>query len=692
MLDSVNLNDKTYQELLLEAIAQIPLYSKEWTNYNVSDPGITILQNLTAFQLVQQESINNITDEIREKLLKLAGYCLRENRAARLLVQAPVQGGDILPQGHLLWSGTIPFETTREIPLQPWGLKAVYAGSPAGERDLTRLLEPSRDATAYPFGRRPQAGNTLTCYLSGTPEVGEALYLWFQVAQEELRNPFDEQAQLPRFSQVKWQYYTAQGWRDARTEDETAGFLRSGQVKLWLEEGLPQPVEDGPVEGCAIRCLLEMAGYDRAPRLKGLAVHLFPVVQQETRVYCHCTGKKKGELRGRLAKQGNLLVYCREESGGPYREYRQLPVEGAQGRFWSREETPWGTALHFVSGYEPCDDPDAVRAVCYDDEMIHYRLLGRVEGYDDQVLQLRQVEGVLPESLLLTVINDEGACYFVAPEQEGPDGFRYHFRPRTAQIVIDDPGLGGYTLYLSGCAMTQGGRGNLRPCAVLEQRGGYDGTEVEQQYFCPAPGRFGASCESVEELRVRFSAGIRQCHVAVRVEDYENLVRRTPGLCIHKVKAVAVGEENLVRIAVKPHTEEPMPKLSQEYLRQIREYLEPYRMLTTRFELCQPRYVPVGVHAILNVQGEAARAREQVESLLRQILDHVDGPENFGGWVRFHEIYQKLTDLPFVEAVDVLSLFPDGRDAVLVGSDVKLGDDCLCYAGSIQLTLREHGR
>ena len=135
-----------------------------------------------------------------------------------------------------------------------------------------------------------------------------------------------------------------------------------------------------------------------------------------------------------------------------------------------------------------------------------------------------------------------------------------------------------------------------------------------------------------------------------------------------------------------------MPKLSQEYLRQIRKYLEPYRMLTTRFELCQPRYVPVGVHAILNVQGEAARAREQVESLLRQILDHVDGPENFGGWVRFHEIYQKLTDLPFVEAVDVLSLFPDGRDAVLVGSDVKLGDDCLCYAGSIQLTLREHGR
>lgn len=68
-------------------------------------------------------------------------------------------------------------------------------------------------------------------------------------------------------------------------------------------------------------------------------------------------------------------------------------------------------------------------------------------------------------------------------------------------------------------------------------------------------------------MRNQFSAGIRQCAVAVRVEDYEKLVRQTPGLCIHKVKAVAADRENLVRIVVKPHTEEPMPKLSQEYLR-----------------------------------------------------------------------------------------------------------------------------
>ena len=129
MLNSINLSDKTYEELLAEAIAQIPLYSREWTNYNVSDPGITMLQNLTAFQLVQQEAINNVPEEVRRKLLKLVGYTARENRAATVLVQAPPQGGPILSPGHQLWSGDIPFETTETVMLSAWGLAAVCAQS-----------------------------------------------------------------------------------------------------------------------------------------------------------------------------------------------------------------------------------------------------------------------------------------------------------------------------------------------------------------------------------------------------------------------------------------------------------------------------------------------------------------------------------------------------------------------------------
>ena len=74
MLNSINLDDKSYEDILAEAISQIPLYSDEWTNYNNSDPGITMVQNLSAFSLLQQAAINEVTEPIRRNLLRLLGF------------------------------------------------------------------------------------------------------------------------------------------------------------------------------------------------------------------------------------------------------------------------------------------------------------------------------------------------------------------------------------------------------------------------------------------------------------------------------------------------------------------------------------------------------------------------------------------------------------------------------------------
>ena len=280
----------------------------------------------------------------------------------------------------------------------------------------------------------------------------------------------------------------------------------------------------------------------------------------------------------------------------------------------------------------------------------------------------------------------------MAPGEKGPDGFCYHVRSQQAQIVIDHPGRGGYRLFLTSCVVTQGIRGNLHSGTVLEQLGGYDGTEVEMRYVSPAPGWGGVSYESAEELRLRFSAEMKKTRVAVRIEDYEELVKNTPGLCIHKVKAVAIRNKNLVKIAVEPYTEEELPKLSKEYLQQIQTCLEPHRMLTTRFEVCSPRYVPIGVRATVTVRGMVSYAREEIEKLIRETLDYVNGSQGFGEWVRFNVFYQKISGLSFVEGVDALSLFPESRDASLVGSDIRIEDDSLCYPGTIQLIIREHGR
>lgn len=694
MLNSINLNDKTYDELLVEAIAQIPMYSREWTNYNASDPGITLLQNLTAFQMLQQETINQVPDEVRRKLLKLVGYTARENQAATVLLQAPTEGGGILPVGHLLWSGEIPFETTQEIQLLPWGLAAVYGEAEGTYRDLSRLLRSGTDTKAYPFGRNPVAGNALTFVLHGVPEMGEPVRLWLHVAQEELRTPFLDGSEIPPFSRVCWQYYTASGWQNVRFEDETIGMLRSGQVTLWLEGDLPEELTDAPVKGCALRCLLENADFDRTPRLHSVAIHLFPVKQQYTRVQCiDCFGAQTIMLRERLAQGEHVMIFCREEENGAYYLYQERGYHRTQ-RVYEREDDLWSVKFKFDQ--TPFEGEHGVKVVCFDEEMIHHRILGTIYGYDGQILNVDLVNNILPEQFLLAVEEQNGdespKYWFVAPGENGPDGFCYHVRSQQAQIVIDNPGRGGYRLFLASCAVTQGNRGNLRSGAVLEQLGGYDGREVEMRYASPAPGRGGVSYESAEDLRLRFSAEMKKTRVAVRIEDYEELVRNTPGLCIHKVKAVAVGNKNLVKIAVKPYTEEELPKLSKEYLRQIQTCLEPHRMLTTRFELCSPRYIPIGVRATVSVRGMVSYAKEEIEKLIREMLDYVNGSQGFGEWVRFNVLYQKISGLPFVEGVDALSLYPESKDAFLVGSDIRIEDDSLCYPGTIQLNIREHGR
>lgn len=702
MLSSANLSDKSYEDLWAEALSQIPLYSREWTNYNTSDPGITVLQNLTAFQLLQQETINTIPERLRRKLLKLVGVESDENCAATVLLQAPADGSELLPQGYRLWAGTMAFETEEPIQLEPWSLAAVYACDETQTKDITYLLDAATDAYAHPFGKTARAGSALVCVLTGVPEIGVPLRLWFQPAQEALRNPFSG-ADGPVFSTVRWQYYTENGWQDAEAEDETRGLLRAGQVLLTLTGDNPAVCADFPVKGCALRCLLEWADYDRSPRLQSLAAHLFPVRQMQTHAQCmRFPGAGAVELTGELARLGNLFVYCRETPEGPYRPYSQAFIPGLAGRFYQRLDLEDRIVLEFSRdqfGMAPWEGFDAVCVCCYDNEMIHHRSLGPVLGYKDQKIQLDLLKHLLPGrfTVLLEQREADGstAVRFLSPDSQGPDDLRYTLDTEDASLTITRVGNGsGGQLLLGDCAVTQGVRGNLRVCSSLERRGGYDGDEVLQRFFSPAPG-FGGNCfESAEELRMRFSAKMRTVSAAVQAEDYESLVHQVPGLCIHKVKATAFGRKNLVKVAVKPDMDTPHPLLPPGYLKQIADYLEPRRMLTTRFELEQPRYVPISVSATLCVRGVTALADAQAEAtaMLQGLLDYENGPQSFGAWVRFNEIYQRLSALTFVEAVDVLNVYPEGPNAAMVGRDIQLGEFSLCYPGTISLTLRANGR
>ena len=118
--------DKTYEELLLEALMQIPFYSEEWTNFQPSDPGITILENLTAFEVLQGSRIHEVTPFVLKMLLRLVGFEARKGKCARILLAAEgVKEPLLLPANQKFKLGDLCFETNRSILLESCHLMGV---------------------------------------------------------------------------------------------------------------------------------------------------------------------------------------------------------------------------------------------------------------------------------------------------------------------------------------------------------------------------------------------------------------------------------------------------------------------------------------------------------------------------------------------------------------------------------------
>jgi hypothetical protein len=66
-----NLDDVTWEELNEEARSLIPSYAPTWTNYNPSDPGITLLEALAYFSEILLYRVDRISDAQTIKFLQL---------------------------------------------------------------------------------------------------------------------------------------------------------------------------------------------------------------------------------------------------------------------------------------------------------------------------------------------------------------------------------------------------------------------------------------------------------------------------------------------------------------------------------------------------------------------------------------------------------------------------------------------
>lgn len=65
------LDDRTYADLVQEALALIPAHSPEWTNHNASDPGITLIETFAYLTEMLIYRLNRVSDDNLRTFLRL---------------------------------------------------------------------------------------------------------------------------------------------------------------------------------------------------------------------------------------------------------------------------------------------------------------------------------------------------------------------------------------------------------------------------------------------------------------------------------------------------------------------------------------------------------------------------------------------------------------------------------------------
>ena len=108
-----NLDTRRWSDLVDESRAVLPRFAPEWTDYNIHDPGITLIELAAWFTEQMIYRVNRVPDCFRRKFLELAGFEPRPPHSAHVVLEFAASSVVTLPLGLVLAGAgaglTLPF-------------------------------------------------------------------------------------------------------------------------------------------------------------------------------------------------------------------------------------------------------------------------------------------------------------------------------------------------------------------------------------------------------------------------------------------------------------------------------------------------------------------------------------------------------------------------------------------------------
>ncbi|WP_435644096.1 putative baseplate assembly protein [Streptomyces sp. H49] len=642
-LPSPNLDDRRFQQLVDEAKRYVQQRAPEWTDHNVSDPGVTLIE--TFAYLVDQllYRLNRVPDKNYTAFLDLLGIRLFPPAAAGAEVDfwlsAPQPEAVTLPAGTEVTTADgeaeepVVFATTGELRIVPSELVRLVTAPRAGEQtDRTGELAEGRDVRC--FQAAPQPGDAL---LFGLPAAVPRC-----IVAVRLDSRVEGVGVDPRQPPLAWEAWDGGRWQECETgADTTGGLNRPGEVIVYVPAGHTASVIGGTRAGW-LRCRVTEAEpgqpfYSESPTVREATV--FTVggttsVEHAETVTDVPLGTSEG-VAGQSFRLGRPPVLL---DGEP----PLVEVSSADG--WQR----WEVVEHF----------------------------GR-SGPGDRHVRVDATTGE----------------FLFPPALREPDG--------TLRLCGAVPEKGAHirvTRYRTG----GGPAGNVARGAISVLRSSvpYIARVVNRE-----AARGGVDGETVENAKLRAPDALRMQERAVTAEDHE-IIARQAAPSVRRVRCLPAGDgAGAVRVLVVPDAvaddgdrlrfEQLIP--SDQVLAAITGSLDERRLIGTRLVVEPPVYQGVTVVARLaTAPGDTDRVRDAALAALFRYLNPLRGGPDGTGWpfgrpVQYGEVFgvlQRATGNALVEEIRLFAADPiTGRRGAPVDR-IDVGPGALVFSYQHQVVVQ----
>lgn len=185
-LEAPRLDDRSFADIVNEARARIALYAPEWTDHNLSDPGITLIELFAWMTEITLYRLNRVPEKHFVKFMELVGMALMEATPARADVTfwltSAQESPFIIPAGMEVSTtrtdsdSSIVFSIDSEFTIKV--AKFDYLLTAYEEEDEFRLKRHNVRAVSEGLER-------FRMFVSDPIRVGDALYFGFE---EDLSN------------------------------------------------------------------------------------------------------------------------------------------------------------------------------------------------------------------------------------------------------------------------------------------------------------------------------------------------------------------------------------------------------------------------------------------------------------------------------------------------------------------------